>query len=311
VLGVNIRTIQRWKIKGLKDKRKGSIKHVHNKLSDAEEHKIVEIATSDKHKDKTPGEIVAELATEGEYIGSVRSIYRVFKRCNIVSIDKHKKKKKVEPAEVKASRSDELWSWDISWLKSTTRGLYYYLYLFTDIFDRYIVGWAVHTEESGELAKELFEEISRKYNVKGVTLHSDNGGPMKNHTFRATLEKLEVLQSFSRPSVSNDNAYSESLFSTLKRNAGYPKCFKTIEEAKEWISKFVYWYNNEHMHTRLNYITPAQRRGGMYAEIFQRRNETFESARLAHPERWTRNTKLWHIKDEIFLKKGNHRKKAS
>ena len=256
---------------------------MHNRFSEAEDHEIVEISTSEKHKDKTPGEIVAELATSGKYIGSVSSIYRVLKRSNIVVFKRHSRKGKSDPVEVKANRSDELWSWDISWLKTMTRGMYYYLYLFTDIWDRYIVGWAIYEEESGELAKKLFLDISNKHKVKGVKLSSDNGGPMRSKTFRATLEKLKDLQSFGRPSVSNDNAYSESLFSTLKRNAGYPKRFKTIEEAREWMSKFVDWYNNEHMHTGLCYITPAQRRKGEDKKIFEKRNNTFELARLAHP----------------------------
>ncbi len=310
MFGISTRTIQIWRKTGLKDNRKGSKKRVHNRLSEAEELKIVEVVTSDKHKDHTAGEIVAYLATRGQYIGSERSIYRVLERKTVVVFGKKRNRRKSEPVEIKASKPDVLWSWDISYLKSAIRGLYYYLYLFTDIYDRYIVGWAVHEEESGKLAKKLFKEISAKHNVEGITLHSDNGGPMRSHTLRATLEKLNVLQSFSRPSVSNDNAYSESLFSTLKRRAGYPKSFKSIEEAREWMSEFVDWYNNEHMHTRLNYITPAQRRNGKCQDIFDRRYKTFEKARSKHPERWSGKIKNWYLENEVLLKKGNYAKKA-
>jgi putative transposase len=310
-IGIGIRSLQNWRKNGFEDKRKGAPKVVHNKLSEAEERKIRGKACSFKYKDKTPGEIVAELAEGGEYIGSVSSFYRVLKRSNLIILNRRQRRKsKRVLAEIKAEKSDEQWSWDISYLKTAVRGKYYYLYLFTDIWDRYIVGWAIHEEESGELAKELFKKISGRLNAKGIKLHSDNGGPMRSTTFRAVLEKLEVIQTFSRPGVSNDNAFSESLFSTLKRNAGYPKKFGNIEEAREWMAKFVDWYNNEHMHTRLNYVTPAQRRNGKYIEIFNKRNETFTNARLAHPERWTRNTKIWQIEQEVFLKRGNIKKRA-
>lgn len=310
-IGVTIRTLQNWRKEGLSDKRKGASKHVHNKLTEAEELKILDIACSFRYKDKTPGEIVAELAEREKYLGSVKTYYRVFKRRNLIILNRKQRRKAKVKVEVKAISSNEQWSWDISYLKTSVRGRYYYLYLFTDVWDRYIVGWEIYEEESGELAKELFERISKKHKVKGVRLHSDNGGPMKSTTFKAVLEKLEVIQTFTRPSVSNDNAFSESLFSTLKRNAGYPKKFNSLEEAREWMSKFVNWYNNEHMHTSLNYVTPLQRRKGQDKEIFQRRNNTFALARLAHPERWTGKTKLWHIDDEVFLKKGNQNKKVS
>lgn len=310
-IGIGIRTLQNWRKEGLPDKRKGALKVVHNKLSETEERKIQEKVCSFKYKDKTPGEIVAELAEAGEYIGSTSSFYRVFKRSNLVILNRRQRRRsKALLVEIKASKSNEQWSWDISYLATAAKGKYYYLYLFTDIWDRYIVGWEIHEEESGELAKELFRKISERLNVKGIKLHSDNGGPMRSTTFRAVLEKLEVIQTFSRPSVSNDNAFSESLFSTLKRNAGYPKKFDSIEEAREWMTKFVAWYNNEHMHTRLNYVTPAQRRNGKYAEIFNKRNETFANARLAHPERWTGKTKVWEIEQEVFLKRENLKKEA-
>ena len=311
-IGIEIRTLQNWKREGLLDKRKGACKQVHNKLTEAEERKIQDKACSIKYKEKTPGEIVALLATEGEYIASVSSFYRVFKKRNLVILNRRQRRKsKATLSEIKAKMSNEQWSWDTSYLKTAVRGKYFYLYLFTDIWDRYIIGWEIHEEESGEMAKKIFEKISERLNVKGIKLHSDNGGPMRSTTFRAVLEKLEVIQTFSRPSVSNDNAFSESLFSTLKRNAGYPKRFNTIEEAREWMIRFVNWYNNEHMHTGLCYVTPAQRRKGEDKKIFENRNNTFELARLAHPERWTGKTKVWGLEQEVFLKKGNLQRKAS
>jgi transposase InsO family protein len=312
-LNIPIRTIQNWERRGLRDRRKGASKRVHNKLREEEHSEIVEIACSKRFRDITPYEIVPLLAEEGRYIASVSSFYRVLGKAGLVFYSKRRKRrrKKVEPIELKATRPYEIMSWDISWLKTNIKGKYYYLYMFVDIWSRYIVGWQVHEEESGALAKELLNEIASRTGVKGTILHSDNGGPMICSTMRATLEKLEVIASFSRPSVSNDNAYSESLFKTLKYTAGYPRSFKNIEQAREWVSKFVHWYNHEHRHSKIGYVTPLQRLNGLDKEIFARRNETFALARKRNPERWSNKIKVWENDHEVFLKKGNFKRKAS
>ena len=311
-LCISHRTIQNWENRKLEDKRKGAEKSVHNRFSEEEEDRIISVSCSDKNKDKTPYEIVAELAENGEYIGSVRSIYRVLRRRGVIIVKpKSRKNKSGDSVEIKAESPDQIYSWDISYLKRPIRGLYYYLYMFMDIWSKEIMGWKVYEEESGINARDLFNEIASGKITNGIILHSDNGGPMRSSTLRGTLEELGVIQSFSRPSVSNDNAFSESLFSTIKRNAGYPKSFNSIEEAEEWMSRFVNWYNKQHRHSSLDYVTPYQRRSGEYKEIFEKRNRTFTIARKEHPERWTGNTKYWQIKDEVFLKKPNRSKKAA
>lgn len=309
---LSIRTIQNWEKYGLIDKRKGALKLVHNKLTPEEETQIVKKACNHRFKDLTPYEIVPILAEEGIYIASVSSFYRVLKKVNLIFQKKRKKgSEKKELVELKATGPNQLWSWDISWLKTHIKGKYYYLYMFIDIWSRYIVGWNVYEEENGDLAKELFESISLKNKVKGVILHSDNGGPMVCATMRSTLEKLGVTPSFSRPNVSNDNAFSESLFKTLKYTAGYPKSFATLETACEWVAKFVDWYNDKHRHSGIGYVTPAQRMRGEEKTIFDKRNKTFELARIKNPGRWLRNTKIWENKQEVFIKKANFKRKAS
>jgi putative transposase len=132
-------------------------------------------------------------------------------------------------------------------------------------------------------------------------LHSDNGSPMKSATMLATLQNLGVAPSFSRPQVSNDNPYSESLFRTLKYNAGYSKSFKTIEEAREWISKFVNWYKNEHRHSKIKYVTPMQRHTGEDKEILEKRKKTYKEARMKNPNRWSRGIRNWDHIDTVYL----------
>lgn len=312
-----MRTIQNWKKKGLKDQRKGAPKKVHNKLTPEEEEEIKETATSNRFSDLSPHHIVPLLAQEEKYIGSEATFYRILRKHSLLAERRNQKKgKKSEQIVIEATGPNQLWSWDITYLKTMKKGEYYYLYMFLDIWGRDIVGWDIYDSESGINAKELFNRIAKGrkaegVKVKGITLHSDNGGPMISSTLRGTLENLGVLPSFSRPRVSNDNAYSESTFKTLKYSVGYPRSFKSIEEAKNWVKGFVDWYNNEHLHSGIGYVTPAQRISGEDLEIFKKRNETYQKAREAHPERWSKNSKKWESDRKVCLKKGNYKRKAS
>jgi len=174
-----------------------------------------------------------------------------------------------------ADGHNQVWSWDITYLNTYTRGMYYKLYMIMDIFSRKIVGWEVWRDELGELASELVERavLAEKIKGKPLVLHSDNGAPMKSYTLKSKLEMLGVMSSYSRPRVSNDNPYSEALFKTCKYRPSYPQDgFKGIEEARVWVDIFVNWYNNEHYHSGLNFVTPASRHNSKSEEIMERRN---------------------------------------
>ena len=152
-----------------------------------------------------------------------------------------------------------------------------------DVYSRYIVGWEVHENESSEHASVLIKKASIKQNINPnqLVLHSDNGSPMKGATMLATLQKLGIVPSFSRPSVSDDNPYSESLFRTLKYTPAYPsKPFTSIEQARAWVYKFVYWYNSEHRHSALQFVTPAQRHYGQDKDLLEQRSQVYEQAKL-------------------------------
>jgi putative transposase len=178
--------------------------------------------------------------------------------------------------------------------------------MFSDLFNRDIVGWEVYETEDAEHASQTIRRLCLKHHVKStdvLVLHSDNGSPMKGATMLETLYKLGITPSNSRPRVSNDNPYAESLFKTLKYRPNYqPKGFATLQEAREWVSGFVRWYRYEHHHRGICYLTPAQMAEGNYQEILNKRVEVYEKAKAQHPERWNgRNTRNWSLPEVVYL----------
>lgn len=303
--GVALRTLQRWENSPEEtDQRKGPNSNP-NQLTEEERSEIVRIVNSKEYVDLTVPQIVPKLADEGRYVASESTFYRVMREEKLLT---HRRKsfppKQREPGRAVAERSNEIWSWDISYLRGPTRGKYYYLYLIMDIYSRKIVGWEVHREESSDLSSLLVEESLLKENAVGKVkiVHSDNGSPMKGATMLATLQKLGVMASFSRPSVSNDNAYSESLFKTLKYVPEYPtEGFKSLEEAQKWIRKFVNWYNTQHLHSGIKYVTPESRHTGEEKKILEARSEVYECAKKRNPSRWSGKTRNWERVEEVYL----------
>jgi transposase InsO family protein len=309
LLSISIRTLQRWNNCLIDKRTKRKFKAV-NRLTNAEKENIIKICCSSRFQDLTPNTIVPILAEEGTYLASESSFYRILKEANLLKHrSRSKRPKQSENDDKKATKINELWSWDITYLKTNIKGKFYYLYLFMDLWSRKITGWQVYTEENGNNSSSLIKKICEENSIEKekLKLHSDNGGPMKCATMLATLQHLGITSSFSRPSVSNDNAYSESLFKTLKYTAGYPKQFNTLDKANEWVNLFVKWYNNEHRHSKIGFVTPQQRHSGKDIEILKERENTYKKARNKHPERWTKNTRKWEHKKVIVLKKGNYK----
>ena len=304
IVGISLRTLQRWKSKGMKDRRKGSQKRVVRKLASEKRAEIIEVCNSRKYCDKSPHEIVPLLLDEGRYIASVSTIYRILKEENLVHhrSENRIRRKRSKPPGRKATRPNEVWCWDITWLPKTIKGEFYYAYVIIDIFDRNIVSWAVHEEESEVHSRELFETLSRGRNIVFKYLHSDNGVPMRGSSLLAFLRSMDVKVSFSRPRTSNDNPFIESLFRTLKYNAKYPLRFKDIKHAREWMADFVNWYNTKHLHSAIGYVTPEQMRSGKAMEIFRKRNEVMERTKAENPECWgKRKPYIWQYTGEVIL----------
>ena len=313
VLEISLNTYYRWSSNSSGDLRKGSVKRVSRKLSESEKQDILNVSCSERFADANPYQIVAILLEEGTYIASVSSFYRVLKEHDLIH---HRRKgrpanRKAAPPELVATGPNQVWSWDITWLKTDIAGIYLYAYIILDVWSRKIVGWEVHTKESEELSSKMFRRLAAEQDIRNVRLHSDNGNPMKGSTMIMTLYKLGILPSFSRPRISDDNPYSESLFKTLKYTPGFPKYFTDLEHARTWIADFVNWYNTEHRHSGIGYITPNQRHSGIGNKIMQKRNETIMNAYSRNPERWSKNPSLYEEQHRVYLNPSRETKKAS
>ncbi|MCP3851336.1 MAG: IS3 family transposase [Gammaproteobacteria bacterium] len=307
LLGLTIRTLQRWTQKGLTDKRKGSRAAPANQLSEYEKARIANILESPDFADSNPNQIVPRLADQGIYLGSESTMYRIQRELKMA---KHRQSslppRYKGPEQLIADGPNQLWSWDITYLPSTIKGMFYYLYMIMDLYSRKAVGCQVYEVESGELASDLIMDtcLREKVTKDQVILHSDNGSPMKSSTMLAKLQDLGVMPSFSRPSISDDNPYSESLFRTLKYRPEYPdKPFKDLHEAREWSNRFIHWYNKEHLHSSIHFVTPEDRHNGRDVEILQKRHHVYQMAKANHPERWSRNTRNWNPITEVCLKR--------
>lgn len=300
-LEISVRTLQRWTRGGdVKADQRPLVerKAPSNKLTEAERDQLVEVCNQPRFACSPPSQIVPVLADEGQYLASESTFYRVLNekgQLNHRGRSKQAKRSKPPTTHI-ATQANQVWSWDISYLPTNTRGLYHYLYLIEDIYSRKIVGWEVHQSETGELAAELMQRtvLAEHCFRKPLVLHSDNGSPMKSYTLQSKLADLGITPSHSRPRVSNDNAYSESLFRTLKYCPQWPsQGFATLEIARDWVRSFAHWYNNEHRHSRIKFVTPAQRHRGEDKAILRNRSGVYVSAKSKHPERWSGYTRNW------------------
>jgi transposase InsO family protein len=307
IIGISSKTCQRWsRPDNTQDGRLEAQHKPTNKLTESECQQIIQVANEAEYANVSAAKIVPSLADKGLYIASESSFYRVLKKESQL---RHRQKSKPtrqikKPRAVIATAPNQLYSWDITYLPTPIKGIFLYLYCVMDIYSRKIVGWQVYENESSELASELMKDICQREEIKQeqVILHSDNGSPMKGATMLATLQQLGVIPSFSRPSVSNDNPYSESLFRTLKYRPEYPeKPFTGLAAARDWVHSFVHWYNTEHFHSAIKFITPEQRHAGKDREILNKRKIVYELAKSKNPNRWSGDIRNWNPVKEVGL----------
>jgi transposase InsO family protein len=306
VVDITSRTYQRWSLTPESgDGRCGPVTAPANKLTEEERLHMMTIANSKEFCDKSPHQIVPTLADRGEYVASEASFYRVLKAAELLNHrGKSKPRSVTRPKAYLAIRPNQIYSWDITYLLSGVKGQYYYLYLFLDIFSRKIVGFEVHENESAELSSRLLARICESEGIHAdqVIVHSDNGGPMKGATMLVTMQKLGVMPSFSRPSVSNDNPYSESMFKTLKYCPQFPaKPFESLEAARAWVKAFVTWYNTEQLHSGISFVTPESRHMGNDIRILSQREKVYSDAKTKNPARWSGSTRNWTQIKEVKL----------
>ena len=312
LLGIDVRTVVRWETKP-EDGRKGPLTKPANAFTAEERAKVLAIANSAPYANLPPGQIVPTLADLGIYVGSESTFYRIFKSESLLTHrSKSQPRKHVKPEALIATGPNQIWSWDITYLRANIKGEFYYLYLPMDIFSRLIVHWEIHDRESAELASDMITTACEKQGIKRyqLKLHADNGGSMKGATMLATLQWLGVVPSFSRPSVSDDNPFSEALFKTLKYCPAYPEGgrFESIEAAKAWVEKFVHWYNHIHLHSGINWVTPASRHASADQAILDQRKTVYEAARKQNPTRWSKQTRDWSRENVVELNPGRSTK---
>ncbi len=308
VLDITLRTYQRWTWDGqVKTDGRPQAKRPEpaNKLTDEERAAVLEVANSPEYRSLPPSQIVPALADEGRYLASESTFYRVLKAAGQQHHRgrSHKPQRKV-PSTHCATRPNQVWCWDITWIPGPVRGLFFYLYLIVDLYSRKVVGWEVYEAESSDLAAALVKRacLAEGMATRPMILHSDNGSPMKGATLMETLHRLGITPSFSRPRVSNDNAYAESLFRTCKYRPEYPvNGFADLAQARQWVLRFVRWYNTVHKHSGLKFVTPQQRHSGKDNAILERRKQVYRKAKSCHPQRWSGDIRNWNLSDRVWL----------
>jgi putative transposase len=305
--GLSVRTLERWREQEVgADRRAGPRREPANKLTAAESKHILELVNRPEYRDLSPKQIVPILAEKGEYIGSESTIYKLLRKAKQL---RHRQSsrppsKRHRPKELVADRPNQVWSWDITWLPSQVRGMYFRAYMVLDVWSRKIVAAEVFEYESAEHASVLISQAALELGIAPgqLALHSDNGGPMKAATMLATLQSLGIASSFSRPGVSNDNPFSESAFRTMKYRPNYPEGpFANLEAARTWVRAFVHWYNTRHRHSSIGFVTPHERHVGQDAALLARRRTTYAAARRKQPQRWSRHARPWSSPDIVTL----------
>lgn len=316
IMGISYRTLQRWKPKSAsqiaEDQRPHAVHPTpHNKLSNEEVALVLNVCNQAEYASLPPSQIVPKLADKGVYIASESSMYRILHKHQQLNHRGHSKKPQHQrtPTTQIAQAINQVWMWDISYLPSTTKGKFYYLYMVEDLYSRYGVNWEVHECESSEYAAALLERACWREHLplaQRPVLHQDNGSVMKSFTFREKLKDLGISTSYSRPRVSDDNAYGESFFRTLKYAPSWPrKGCATIDAARAWVQTFMHWYNHEHQHSGIQFVTPAQRHRGEDKAILAKRTEVYEAAKKKHPERWSKETRDWSPIEVVTLNPEN------
>lgn len=307
MIGISPNTIRNWRNAiGTFDLRTTTDKgNPNNKLSEQEEQEVRNILYSTEYADLSPHKIVAKLADDkGKYICSESTMYRILRsdgatrrRTQIRKADKIK----IKPNLV-ATRPEQVFNWDITFIPSYTKGFYWKVLIVMDMYSRKIMGF--HSMEQDTL-EQCSKYIKQMLQDKGIdkleSIHGDNGKTLKGQTLASMLRSLGVIQSHSRPRVSNDNAYIESFFGTLKTDYKYPsQGFKRQEDVNLWLASFIDWYNDE-PHSNLNYVSPNQRHMGQEEEILSKRLQVFHKGYLKHPERFSRGIRKIKIPKIVCL----------
>jgi putative transposase len=307
VAGIDARTLQRWKAdEGLKagdgrpQAHRPACAHA---LSVSERARLLEVANEPRFAAVPPARIVPMLADEGVYLASESTFHRVLRENNQGGHrGRARAPRATRPPTTHVARAPaQVWCWDMTYLPAITVGAWFHLYLILDLFSRKIVGWEVHANDHSDHAVALLKRTALAEGIAAMpskpVLHGDNGSTLKATTVLAMLNWLGVKPSYSRPRVSDDNAYAESLFRTAKYRPEFPaKGFAELDAARRWAAEFVRWYNDDHRHSGIRYVSPAQRHSGEDRAILAARHDLYTAAHAVNPARWSGSTRNWaHI----------------
>lgn len=307
-IGLSKRTIQHWRAAddALVDRRTLVHHSPPNKLSQEELSHLLSVANSVEYGHLPPSQIIPRLADNGVFLASESTLYRALRAALQLTHRRSEApaQKRAKPRHITVFAPNQCFTWDITYLPTLIRGQYFYLYMHVDIFSRKIVGWAIHENESSEHASVLLRDIVALENIPPgqLILHSDNGAPMKGSSLLATMQQLGVAASLSRPSCSNDSPFSESLFGTLKHRPDLPlKPFADLAAAFVWVTQLVRWYNHEHRHCGIQFVTPAQRHERLDQALLARRHALYQAAKAKNPNRWSGKTRNWQRLERVDL----------
>lgn len=304
VAGLSLRTLQRWldeQGQPREDARPKAQRSLpHNALSPGERQAFLSVANEARFAALPPARIVPALADEGRYLGSESTLHRILKA---EGQNQHRGRARAPrarktPTTHVATAPGQLWAWDMTYLLTPTKGRFLHLYVILDLFSRKILGWSVHQADHSDHVVALLKRTALAEGLPGMAhkpiLHGDNGATFKAGTVLALLQNLGIQPSHSRPRVSNDNAHVEAFFRTAKYRPEFPsRGFAEKTEAEAWARAFVHWYNEEHLHRGIRYVSPAQRHAGQDVAILAKRHELYQEARASHPERWSGSTRNW------------------
>lgn len=304
MVGIDVRTLQRWKAQdgltagdGRPQAQRPTPSHA---LSPAERAALLAVANAPRFASVPPARIVPMLADEGIYLASESTFARVLRaQGQNARRGRAKPPKATRPPTTHiATAPGQVWCWDMTYLPANVLGRWFYLYLILDLYSRKIVGWELHDSDDSTHAAHLVRRTALAEGIATLetkpVLHGDNGSTLKATTVLAMLQWLGVKPSYSRPRVSDDNAYAEALFRTAKYRPEFPvKGFASLDEARSWAAGFVHWYNVDHRHSGIRYVSPQQRHAGEDRAILAARHDLYLQAQQRHPARWSGNTRNW------------------
>lgn len=274
-------------------------------MSIDEEQRVVEVMCSPENVDISPTQIYWRMIDLDEYLCSIRQIYRILAKRKLTGDrrGRHNKKQRHKKPRLVARAPNSVWCWDITVLRGPDKGIKYYLYTFIDLFSRKIVAWSLHTRESEGHVRKIIKQACKANGITSeqLVLHADRGSVMVAGSVEELLHDLGVAKSHSRPRVSNDNAFMESHYKTLKYQPDYPDRFASIQQARTWCRKFFAWYNHEHYHQGIGYHHPADVHDGTYKAIDEKRQATLDAAHRANPQRFSKRPQPPKVPEEVWI----------